>query len=405
MQDDEWDDTWDPPHGEAAGDMFANPVYNPRSSGGGGHMRARTSTAVINTTLQPTLRRRTTYHRGSGDTRPTAFPPIAPTPERNVRIIVHGDNHLGAGFLLYFNEGLVVCSIEPGCALARAGTIALGDVLVAANGISLAVDTMDEALDIVRSMLPDVEFAVRGKVAPSELHLLEVIAEDDKPASPTDQTPVRRGPSFAFSDIFIGMSPSRTPKELARLVGFFALVLPVGILVSLILLAMAVSEGVVRLLANAYSSITGQSPAPVMSGENLCYDAIMELWYTFVLGDDTHGHKLSLLQSAKATDVVLEVHRAEIFSSSSKNDIAHHLKAFRGTRIAHERRPPSNVQYELDALDSARRRKLAQARQPSDYLRPGAIPETHLGRVDDPAKTTKSVVMSPTTTTALSSES
>lgn len=94
-----------------------------------------------------------------------AFPAIIPTPERAVRVDVHGSEPLGAGFLLYFNEGLVVYSLEPGMALARSGAVEIGDVIIAANEESLDVDTMDHALAIVRDKLPEIEFIVRGEAA------------------------------------------------------------------------------------------------------------------------------------------------------------------------------------------------------------------------------------------------
>jgi hypothetical protein len=40
---------------------------------------------------------------------------------------------------------------------------------------------------------------------------------------------------------------------------------------------LGIVEGLVRMLHNVVSSIAS-TPAPVMSGENLCYDVIMLLW-------------------------------------------------------------------------------------------------------------------------------
>jgi hypothetical protein len=90
------------------------------------------------------------------------FPAIITTPERAVRVELHGSEPLGAAFLLYFHEGIVVYAMEPGMALARTNAIEIGDMIVSANNVSLGVGTMDEALAIVRDELPEVEFGIRG---------------------------------------------------------------------------------------------------------------------------------------------------------------------------------------------------------------------------------------------------
>jgi hypothetical protein len=108
------------------------------------------------------------------------FPAIIPTQERIVRVDVRDGETLGAGFLLYFHEGLVLCSLVPGQALHQAGAINIGDVIIGVNGVSLACETMDDALSTIRDSLPEVEFVVSGRIDLDEIHLLEVLEEDDE---------------------------------------------------------------------------------------------------------------------------------------------------------------------------------------------------------------------------------
>jgi hypothetical protein len=226
-------------------------------------------------------------------------------------------------------------------------------------------------------------------VHPNELHLLEVVA-DDYNADEDDvmeETPLRfTFPSFAMS----GAAGPRnmTGFDQAKLVAFrTAVFLPV-LFASIVFFFLALAEGCVRWLGSVGTMIVGPSPAPVMSGENLCYDVIMMLWYTVLLDYEEGGLKTNLHQSSDATGVVLKVQKAEIFSSENKDDFARHMKDFRGTRIVHHRQPTPGTKTDMATLDSARRRKLASATVREDYLRPGVAPDPSgvaVGRVDDPA--------------------
>eukprot|EP00041_Stephanoeca_diplocostata_P037899 m.1458356 g.1458356 ORF g.1458356 m.1458356 type:complete len:272 (-) comp25121_c0_seq94:4489-5304(-) len=84
-----------------------------------------------------------------------------------------GGHRLGVGFALYPSEGIVVSQLEPGGALDATRQVQAGDVITDVNGIPLTVSDVAEAVDIIKSQLPILDFCVRGYVKPEDIHILE----------------------------------------------------------------------------------------------------------------------------------------------------------------------------------------------------------------------------------------
>eukprot|EP00040_Diaphanoeca_grandis_P028384 m.164293 g.164293 ORF g.164293 m.164293 type:complete len:370 (+) comp31333_c0_seq2:360-1469(+) len=279
--------------------------------------------------------------------------PIYPTERRTVLVKVGRDRKLGFGFLLYPFEGLVITQFTRGGVMDRCGQFEVGDLLVEVNGMALAFDNLDDAMQLLANAMPNLSVTIDGHVLAEHFHMLEdddieslssSPSEDSDPSTrksnnkPISESGAVWGDFPEYSETSL-LSTKRGPVEIIAMIFKALFILPL----SVVLFLVAVFEGLVRIAFTVIGGVLFPNSRKVHAGEgeNVFFDALMHMWYKGLLGIQDGGIA-QLDQSTPEAGLILKVEPNPMLHGKSSNFFSH-LLSWQGTRITRQPQIPSSA--------------------------------------------------------------